>query len=158
MTRQRLPSPQSSIPHNALIVVADGGNAFPGTDPGAVARVLLPVLQAAKPPGPALTFTYDPPIERPRPNHHLVLIFNPANDLTSNGVCRGEVRFRPARSGVFNVYAVYCRNDQVMSEAAAWTPATDPADPRVDQLFRELFMVVFAESPPQRPDQRNDRR
>src|ERR1700681_3822482 len=38
------------------------GNPFPGTDPNTVARDLLPVLQAAKT-RPALTFTYDAPVE-----------------------------------------------------------------------------------------------
>ena len=54
---------------------------------------------------------------------------------------------KPGRAGVFNVYAVYCRNDQVMSETTAWTPASGPTDPRIDGLFRQLFQVVFSNSP-----------
>src|SRR5260221_3855087 len=63
---------------NFQVILA--GNAFPGQDPGAVARDLLPVMQVAKP-RPALTFTYDDPAERPRPYYRLVLVFDSANDL-----------------------------------------------------------------------------
>ena len=114
------------------------GNAFPGVDPNTVARDLLPAMQAAKP-RPALTFTYDAPVERPRPDYRLMLIFDPANDLGSGAVCQGETRFKPGKPGLFYVYAVYCRNDMAMSETTAWTPATGPTDPRIGELFRELF-------------------
>src|ERR1700704_6548596 len=114
------------------------GNPFPNMDQNTFARDLLPVMQAAKP-RPALTFTYDAPVERPRPDYRLVLVFDAANDLNSNAVCNGAIRLKQGRPGVFNLYAVYCRNDQVMSETTAWTPASTPADPRIDGLFRELF-------------------
>jgi hypothetical protein len=126
------------------------GNAFPGVDPNTVARDLLPAMQAAKP-RPALTFTYDAPVERPRPDYRLMLIFDPANDLGSGAVCRGETRFKPGTPGLFYVYAVYCRNDMAMSETTAWTAATGPTDPRIGELFRELFMVVFPDGPAYRP-------
>ena len=58
---------------------------------------------------------------------------------------------------VFYVYAVYCRNDQVMSETTAWTAASAPDDPRIGQLFRELFQVGFSDSPMLRPQLSNDR-
>jgi hypothetical protein len=45
------------------------------------------------------------------------------------------------------VFAVYCRNDQWLSQATATTPATSPEDPRVGQMFRQLFLVVFNDSP-----------
>ena len=122
------------------------GNPFPSMDPNTVARDLLPVMQAAKP-RPALTFTYDAPVERPRPYYRLVLIFNAAPDLGSYAVCNGETRTGPHRPGIFYVYAVYCRNDQAMSETTAWVQATGPNDPRVAQMFRELFQVVFNDSP-----------
>ncbi len=127
------------------------GNALPSVDPGIVARDLLPVMQAAKP-RPALTFTYEAPVERPRPDYRLVLVFDAANDLNSSAVCNGATRFKPGRPGVFNLYAVYCRNDQVMSETTAWTPATGPADPRIADLFRQLFQVVFSDSPALKPN------
>ncbi len=127
------------------------GVPFPGMDPAAAATGLLPVMQAAKP-RPALTFTYDELPELPRPYYRLVLVFDAANDLNSSAVCRGEARFKPARPGLFNLYAVYCRNDQVMSQTTAWTPATGPSDPRVGALFRELFQVVFSDSPALRPN------
>jgi len=120
------------------------GNPFPGTDPAIVARDLLPMMQAAKP-MPRLTFTYDTPAEKPRPDYRLMLVFDPANDLNSDSVCKGTVRFKPGKPGVFNVYAIYCRNDMTMSETTAWTPASGPTDPRIGELFRELFMVVFSD-------------
>jgi hypothetical protein len=132
------------------------GNAFPGIDPNVVARDLLPLMQAAKP-RPALTFTYADPVERPRPYYRLVLIFDPALDLGSSQVCNGATRFRPGKPGLFYLYAVYCRNDQVLSETTAWTSATGPTDPRIGQLFRELFQVVFSDSPMLRPQHSRDR-
>jgi len=120
------------------------GNPFPGVDPATVARALLPVLQAAKPP-PALTFTYDRPSPPPRPDYRLVLVFDPANDLNADPVCAGAPpRFKPGTPGRFYVYAIYCRNDQAMSFTTAWTDATGPGDPRIERLFRELFPVIFS--------------
>lgn len=126
------------------------GNPFPQIDPNTVARDLLPVMQAAKP-RPALTFTYDSPVERPRPYYRLVLIFNPTPDLGSYAVCNGTTRVRAPQPGLFYVYAVYCRNDLALSETTAWTQATSPSDPRVGQLFRELFQVVFTDAQAYRP-------
>lgn len=121
------------------------GDAFPGVDPATVAKDLLPAMQSAKP-RPALTFTYDRPSPPPSPDYRLVLIFDPANDLNADPVCAGAPpRFRPGRAGVFYVYAIYCRNDRAMSYTTAWTPATGPADPRIERLFRELFMVIFTD-------------
>jgi hypothetical protein len=121
------------------------GNAFLGVDPETVARALLPAMQAAKP-RPALTFTYAGPSPPPSPYYRLVLVFDPANDLNANPVCaESNVRFRPARPGIFYVYALYCRNELALSYATAWTAATGPTDPRIEQLFRELFMVIFSD-------------
>ena len=119
------------------------GDAFPGVDPTTVARDLLPAMQRAKP-RPALTFTYDRPIPPASPDYRLVLVFDPANNLNADPVCAGTpARFKPAKPGLFYVYAIYCRNDRAMSYTTAWTPATGPTDPRLEQLFRELFLVVF---------------
>lgn len=121
------------------------GNAFPGVDPGVVARDLLPAMQAAKP-RPALTFTYDRPIPPASPDYRLVLVFDPANNLNADPVCAGEPpRFQPGKPGQFYVYAIYCRNDQAMSFTTAWTQTNGPADPRIEQLFRQLFMVIFSD-------------
>jgi hypothetical protein len=121
------------------------GNAFPGVAPDAVAAALLPTMQRAKP-RPALTFTYARPSPPPRPDYRLVLVFDPANNLNSDPVCAGAPpRFRPATPGRFYVYAIYCRNDQAMSQTTAWTDATGPTDPRIERLFRELFPVIFSE-------------
>jgi hypothetical protein len=134
---------------NFQVIVA--GNPFPGGDPRTDAAAFLAAMQAAKP-RPALTFTYDAPVERPRPYYRLVLVIDAANDLGSNAVCQGVTRFKPGRPGMLNLFAVYCRNDQVMSETTAWTAASGPTDPRVGELFRQLFMVVFSDSPALKPN------
>ena len=133
---------------NFQVILA--GNPFPGIDPNTVANALLPAMQAAKP-RPALTFTYEAAPERPHPWYRLVLVFDSALYLGSDSVCRGVTRFSQGQPGLFYLYAVYCRNDQPMSETTAWTPATGPDDPRIQQLFRELFLVVFSDSPALRP-------
>jgi hypothetical protein len=121
------------------------GTPFPGVDPAALARSLLPMMQRAKP-RPALTFTTDRPSPPPRPDYRLVLVFDPALNLNSDPVCAGEpARFRPGTPGRFYVYAIYCRNDRAMSQTTAWTDASGPDDPRLEQLFRQLFPVVFSE-------------
>jgi hypothetical protein len=121
------------------------GDAFPGVAPEAVAQALLPAMQAAKP-RPALTFTYARPSPPPSPNYRLILVFNPANNLNAAPVCAGtDMRFRQGKPGTFYVWALYCRNDQPMSYATAWTAASGPGDPRIERLFRELFMVVFSD-------------
>lgn len=131
------------------VVIA--GNPFPGIATDDAARRLLPVMQDAKP-RPALTFTYDKPAEEPRPDYRLVLVFDYANDLGGDRVCQGVTRFKPpAAPGVFKLFAVYCRNDMVMSMTTAWTQADTPENPNVNQLFRELFLVVFSDSPTLRP-------
>lgn len=125
-------------------VVLDG-NPFPGIDPAIVARDLLPMMQSAKP-RPALTFTYAEPTPPPRPNYRLVLIFDPANDLNADPVCAGaQIRHRPQQPGRFYVYAIYCRNDRMLSYTTAWTDASGPTDARIERLFRELFRVIFSE-------------
>jgi len=136
---------------NFQVILA--GNPFPGVARAAVAQALLPAMQAAKP-QPALTFTYADPPEQPHPYYRLVLTFNPAPDYGSNSVCAGiPPRFAQGQPGVFYVFAVYCRNDQAMSETTAWTPASGPNDPRIGELFRQLFQVVFSDSPALRPQQ-----
>ena len=142
---------------NKFFRVELAGTPFSNADDATAARELLPILQAGKP-RPALTFTYDAPPERPRPDYRLVLVFNAAPDLGSAAVCNGVTRLQPGRPGVLNVYAVYCRNDQVMSETTARTTAAGMNDPRVAALFRELLLVVFSDSPALRPQTGGDRR
>jgi hypothetical protein len=127
------------------------GNPFPALPPEQAAAGLLPVMQGAKP-RPALRFTYDAPFEEPRPDYRLVLVSNAANDLNGDSVCKGTTRFKPGAAGVVNLFAVYCRNDMVMSMTTATTQAVTPNDPNVSLLFRELFMVVFSDSPAVRPN------
>ncbi|GEP53487.1 hypothetical protein [Reyranella soli] len=127
-------------------VILNGVPALPGVAPNDVANALLPIMQAAKP-RPALTFTYADPPERPHPYYRLVLTFDPANDYASSQVCAGvPPRFKQGTPSVFYVFAVYCRNDQVLTETTAWTPANAPNDPRIGELFRQLFPVIFPDS------------
>ena len=112
----------SATDHKPFQVVLMG-NPFPGVDAATVAATLLPMMQSAKP-RPALTFTYDRPAPPPSPDYRLVLVFDPALNLNADPVCAGEpARFRPGRPGVFYVYAIYCRNDRMLSYTTAWTDA-----------------------------------
>ena len=122
------------------------GNPFPALPQEEVKQALLPVMQANKP-RPALVFTYEAPIERPRPDYRLVLVFDPANDLGSGPVCNGVTRFKPPTPGRVYVYGVYCRNDLALSETTGWTQASGPDDPRMGHLFAQLFLVLFTDQP-----------
>lgn len=126
-------------------VILDG-NPFPNLPPDEVARRMLPVMQAAKPP-PRLTFTYDVPAEKPRPDYRMVLVFDPANDLGADSVCQGVSRHKPGTAGRVYVYAVYCRNDQAMSQVTGWTSAAAPDDGNMNDLYRQLFSVLFDKAP-----------
>ena len=130
---------------------------MPGLDPATVASTLLPMMQSAKP-RPALTFTYERPSPPPSPNYRLVLVFDYANDLGADSVCAGTRRVDPGTPGLFKLFAVYCRNDLSLSQTTAWTPATGPDDPRIEQLFRELFLAVFSDSMALRPNNGLERR
>jgi hypothetical protein len=132
-----------------LFRVVIAGNPFPNLTQSEMQHRLLPVMQANRP-RPRLTFTYEVPAELPRPDYRLVMVFQAANDLTAARVCANEIRLRPRTiedAGRFSVFAVYCRNDQAMSQAVAQTPASGPEDPRVGALLLQLFQVVFTDAP-----------
>src|SRR5258708_23655135 len=74
------------------VIVA--GNPFPNMNADDVARRMLPQMQANKP-RPALTFTYDKPVEEPHPYYRLGLVFDSANNLNSVTACNGPARFKP---------------------------------------------------------------
>jgi len=123
--------------------VVMAGSPFPALPAAEVNRHLLPVMQANKP-RPNLTFTYQAPVEMPRPYYRLVLVFDAANDLTAARVCSGQYWHKPPiPSRPFNVFAVYCRNDLALSQTTAWSDATGPDDPRLGPLIAQLFLVVF---------------
>lgn len=122
------------------VVVA--GNPFPALPAHEVMHRLLPVMQANKP-RPNLTFTYETPPEEVRPSYRLVLVFDPANDLTAARVCAGQAFLKPPTPGRVYVFGVYCRNDLALSQTTAWTPAAGPDDPRLGAMFAQLFLVLF---------------
>jgi hypothetical protein len=122
------------------------GNPFPSLAAEEAAVRLLPVMQANRP-RPRLTFTYERPVEEQRPDYHMALVFDAANDLGAQRVCNHQFLHKPPTLGTINVFAVYCRSDQVMSQTTAWTQAFTPEDPRVGQMFGELFLVLFTDLP-----------
>lgn len=126
------------------VVIA--GNLFPSRAIEDVKRRLLPIMQANKP-RPNLTFTYERPAEESRPDYRVVLVFDPANDLTAARVCSGQFFFKPPIPGRVYVFGVYCRNDLALSQTTAWTEAANPDDPRLGPLFAQLFLVLFDDSP-----------
>ena len=70
-------------------------------------------MQASKP-RPNLTFTYAAPVEMPRPDYRMVLVFDAANDLTAARVCAGQIWHKPPlQSRPFNVFAVDVSNASV---------------------------------------------
>src|SRR5262249_36571918 len=125
------------------------GNPFPSLTDAETRRRLLPVMQANRPQA-RLTFTYDAPAELPRPFYRLVLVFNPAPDLTAASVSANQIRRRPDPRRSFDVFAVYCRNAAPLSQASSATAPSGPEDPRVAELFRQLFAVLFAQRYPDR--------
>ena len=127
------------------------GNPFPQMPPEEVAARLLPVMQFNKPRQVNLTFTYDAPVEMPRPYYRLVLIFNPAIDFGGARACNDKPQFGPGKPGLVYVFAVYCRNDLDLSETTAWTAATGPDDPRLSNMFKDLFRVIWDDSQARRP-------
>jgi hypothetical protein len=127
--------------------VVVSGNPFPGLAPDDMKARLLPVLQANKP-RPRLTFTYD--AAAGRPDYRLVLLFDAAPDLTAMRVCNGEFRHRPEPSRKFDVFAVYCRNEDPLSQTTGSTQAASPEDPGVAALMRGILLTVFTEFPPNR--------
>ena len=129
---------------NFQVIVS--GNPFANLTEAEFKRRFLPVLQASKP-RPNLTFTYQPPPEPPHPYYRVVLVFNAANDLTAARVCAGQIWHKPEATRPFDLFAVYCRNDQVLSDTTGWTAASNPDDPRVGQLMAQLFLVLFPDYP-----------
>ena len=133
------------------------GNPFPGLATDDAARQMLPLIQAARPQRLRSIFTYDKPAERPRPDYRLVLVFDSANNLNSSTVCAGQARHQPPKPGRVEVFAVYCRNDQVMSETTAWTDANGPTDPRLARMFFDTLSTVFSDSQRLKPHHGLDR-
>ena len=112
---------------------------------------LLAQMQAVKP-QPRLTFTYDVPAERPRPDYRMVLVFDAANDFGSTAVCAGaKPRLKAGTPGRLNVLPSTAATTSPCPRPTAWTDATGPDDPRVGELFRELFTVLFSDALGLRP-------
>jgi hypothetical protein len=132
--------------NNKTFQVIVSGNPFPSLSPENIRNRLLPVLQVNRP-RPRLTFTYTPPAERPHPWYRLVLVFDPANDLTATRVCSNQIAHKPGLAGHVDLFAVYCRNDQMMSQAVASAVGSAPEDPEIGRMFRHLFLVLFTDQP-----------
>jgi hypothetical protein len=143
--------------HGKPMRVEMHGNPFPGIAVDDVARQMLQMIQAAQPQRLQAIYTFDKAIERPRPEYRLVLVFDAANNLNSSTACAGTARHKPGKPGHVHVFAVYCRNDQVMSETTAWTDAGGPGDPRLGQMLFDTLSTVFSNSPALRPQGGLDR-
>ena len=137
------------------------GNPFPGTDPAIVARDLLPMMQAASP-GPRLTFTYETPAEKPRPDYRLMLVFDPAKQLLRKprgqehmqevGVFAQRTKYRPNPLAITAVQLLGIEGNVVKVrglDALDGTPVLDikPYMPPFDRMenvktppWMELFM------------------
>lgn len=131
-----------SVADNKPFQVVIVGNPFPGQPISDVARRMLPVMQAGKPP-PNLTFTYDMPAQEPRPYYRVVLVFNATNEFGADAVCRGQHKVTEGQPGRIKLFAVYCRNDQFMSQVLASAVAERPDDPEMQGLYTQLFAELF---------------
>lgn len=127
--------------HRTFLAVVTG-NPFPGLSREDMQQRLLPVMQANRPPSD-LTFTYAVPAEPPHPWYRVVLVFDPATDLGAASVCAGRIRLLPKPSGLFDLFAVYCRNDEVLAQTMTKTPAASPEDPRVAAALKAVFLELF---------------
>jgi hypothetical protein len=123
------------------------GNPFPDLAADEVSRRLLPVMQANRP-RPRLTFT-----PGQRSSYRLVLVFDPASDVTAAKACKGDTRTGTHVAGRIAMFAVYCRGDLPMSQAVGRTTATRPEDPSMGQLFRDVFQTVFTDAQINQPNQ-----
>ena len=122
------------------------GNPFPELSSQETARRLLPVMQANKP-RPRLSFTLD----RQSP-YRLVLVFDPASDVTAAKACQGEARTVSPLAGRIVLFAVYCRNGSPLSQAIGRTTAARPDDPAMGRLFGDLFQTVFPDGQISQPN------
>jgi hypothetical protein len=140
-----------SIADNKPFQVILVGNPFPGMPMDEVANRMLPLMQIGRPP-PNVTFTYAQPSEEPRPYYRMILTFNAVNDIGGDAVCRGKARSTDVGTpGQVKMYAVYCRNDQAMSQVIAWASAERPDAPEMQGLYTELFTVLFPRGQGQHP-------
>jgi hypothetical protein len=122
------------------------GSPFPELSRGDTARRLLPVMQANKP-RPRLTFALDQPGA-----YRLVLVFDPASDVTAARACKGEAQAGEGHGGRIVLFAVYCRNDLPLSQATGHTTAVSPDDPAMARLFHDVFQTVFTDGQVSQPN------
>ena len=126
------------------------GVPFAGMPQEAFDQALMGVLRSARPSRPAANFTTHPGGPSMVPAYRLVVVFNPARNLAHETQCRAleSVRPGPPPSGPVRVSIAFCRKDDLMSKAVAWTTAAGVDDPAFHQMFVELFPVMF---PPRNP-------
>jgi len=126
------------------------GVPFSGISQEAFDPALMQVLRSARPSRPAANFTTQRGGPSMVPAYRLVLVFNPARNLAHETQCRAleSVRPGPPPSGPVRVSIAFCRKDDLMSKAVAWTSAAGVDDPAFRQMFVELFPVMF---PPRNP-------
>ncbi len=128
------------------------GNPFPELGRDETGRLLLAAMQANRP-RPRLTFVPVAASVAPQPPaYRLALVFDPVNDVTAGGVCRGSARAGTHTPGRIAMLAVYCRNDLPLSQAVGRTLATGPDDPALARLFQDVFQAVFSDAPIIQPD------
>lgn len=126
------------------------GVPFTGMSQAAFDQALMAILQSARPSRPAATFTTARDLPGMMPAYRLVLVFNPARDLAHETQCRAlqSVQPGPTVAGQVRVSVAFCRKDDLMSKAVAWTGAGGIDDPAFRRMFVELFPVMF---PPWNP-------
>jgi hypothetical protein len=126
------------------------GVPFDGMSQAAFDTALMAVLQSARPPRPATSFTTDRDRPGMVPAYRLVMVFNPARNLAHATQCQAldTVRPDPPTPGQVRISVAFCRKGDLMSKAVAWTRAGGVDDAAFRQMFIELFPVMF---PPWNP-------
>lgn len=133
---------------SGLLQVEVKGQPFPGADPAAVAGALAPPiwLQAR----PVLATS-----PQAGDGYRVVLVFNPARNLSGAAICRGDTPVTPPAAGApVRATAAYCVGDRYYSQVAGSGPAvTSAADPAFRRFGSHLLDTLLpVEQPDRRPD------
>jgi hypothetical protein len=126
------------------------GVPFAGMTQDAFDARLMPIMTSARPPRPAAAYTTRRDAPGMMPAYRLVLVFNPARNLSHQTQCSALDSVQPGAPvpGRVRVSVAFCRKDDLMSKAVAVTTAAGIDDPAFRQMFVELYPVMF---PPWNP-------
>lgn len=121
------------------------GSPHPDVDPAEAATLIAQDLRL---PGwfPPTPFRPAPVPGAPSGDYRLVLIFNPARPASGDDACGDVSRIPLAPPGAqMTVRAAFCTENERITDAAAWAPASAPGAPTFRALTDQILMTVFPE-------------